>query len=119
MSQQPAAYAIRRRVPRRAFGASVGVLHGGVYRIEKSMEVGEGGMSLSATRQLKENDRLILTFQIPDGSLVCVRASVRYFIANEEVAGTTTGVQFENLDFNLKRELRNYVARATQESIFI
>ncbi len=104
----------RRRVPRRTFKASVGVLHAGRYSIGKSLQVGEGGMSLLANF-LKAGDRVVVTFQIPAGSLVCVRGLIRY----TEIGDTmSVGIQFENLDFHFKRELRNFVARATQDSIF-
>ena len=104
----------RRRVPRRTFEASVGVLHAGKYFIGKSLQVGEGGMSLISDF-LKPGDRVVITFQIPEGSLVCVRGLIRYL---EGADAMSVGIQFENLEFHFKRELRNFVARATQDSIF-
>jgi c-di-GMP-binding flagellar brake protein YcgR len=81
------------------------------------MQVGEGGMSLVSEFAFRESDSVILTFQIPDGSLVCVRAQVRYTKSEEVKDDAAIGFEFAKLEFHFKRELRNFVARATQESI--
>jgi hypothetical protein len=111
-------FVTRRRVPRRNFKASVGVLCNGQFTIGKSLQVGEGGMSVTVKSSIKVQDRVLLTFQVPEGSIVCVRALVRYIDQTNLADQITIGVQFENLGFNFKRELRNLVAQATQENIF-
>jgi hypothetical protein len=107
----------RRRVPRREFKSSVGVLYQGHYTIGQSEQVGEGGMSLTSEFAFRQNDFVILTFQIPEGSMVCVRAQVRYTKTEEGDVEGAVGFEFVKLDFHFKRELRNFVARASQESI--
>ena len=103
-------------MPRREFKAGVGVLYQGHYSVGRSLQVGEGGMKLTSEFAFRENDRVILTFQIPGGSLVCARANVRYMTKTDK-GEAAVGFEFENLDFHFKRELRNFVARATQENI--
>lgn len=71
-----------------------------------------------AKHVLKENDLIVVSFQIPDGSLISVRGRVRNLFDDGKDAGLRYGIQFENLEFQYKRELRNFVAAATQESIF-
>jgi hypothetical protein len=106
----------QRRVPRRIFEAPVGVLASGNYFVSRSLQVGEGGMHLISEFVLEMNQLVVLSFQVPSGSLISVRAIVRY--VKKDVAGLHIGLQFENLDFQYKRELRNFVAAATQASIF-
>jgi len=107
----------RRRVPRREFKAGVGILYQGHYAVGRSLQVGEGGMSLVSEFAYRENDLVILTFQIPEGSLMCVRATVRYSKSDEITDAAAVGFEFAKVDFHFKRELRNFVARATQENI--
>lgn len=106
----------RRRVPRRKFDARAGVLYRGSYSIEQTYQVGEGGMRISSEFALLKDELIVVTFQIPGGSIICIRAVVRY--SGPKVEGSATyGVQFENLDFVYKRELRNFVASASQIDI--
>ena len=107
---------VQRRVPRRTFEAPVGVLARGNYFVSHSLQVGEGGMHLLTEFVLDIDQLVVLNFQIPDGSLISVRATVRYI--KKDPGGLHVGLQFDNLDFKYKRELRNFVAAATQSSIF-
>jgi hypothetical protein len=107
----------RRRVPRREFKSGVGVLYQGHYTVGRTLQVGEGGMSLTSEFAYRDGDLVVITFQIPEGSLVCTRAVVRYTKSEAGAGPTAIGFEFEKLDFHFKRELRNFVARATQENI--
>ena len=107
----------RRRVPRRNFNSSVGCLFRGRYSIVRSQQVGEGGMSIIVPFELEIGDRVVLTFRIPSGSTICVRGEVRYRDQEVSTGNFMAGIQFENLDFHFKRELRNLVASATNENV--
>ena len=74
----------RRRVPRRTFEAQVGVLLQGQYAVERSYQVGEGGMMLSIAHLAMEVHRHIaISFFVPSGALVMVRGIVRSVIPAE------------------------------------
>jgi hypothetical protein len=107
-----------RRVPRRTFEAPVGILCRGAYSVERAFQVGEGGMRIGARRKFELDDPVVLTFQIPNGSLVCVLGLVRHSGIGPKNAAIF-GIRFENLDNQVRRELRAFVASATQDSIFV
>lgn len=50
----------RRRVPRRAFEVSLGVLLGGSYKVERSYQAGEGGMMISCAQEKLKSSPLTL-----------------------------------------------------------
>ncbi len=104
-------YTRRRRVPRREFIRPVGVLVGGRYYVTRALQIGEGGLKLEFHRPLEVNSQLALSFLIPGQKMTVVRSVVR----NQEPAPGEPGllhfgVEFLNLDFALKRAIRNYVA---------
>lgn len=104
----------RRRVPRRAFEAKVGILLAGRYNIERSYQVGEGGMMISCAQdKLEEGIQLVVNFFLPSGSLVMVRGIVRSVIEAASGHPKRYGVEFVNVGFQSKREIRNFVAAAT------
>lgn len=107
----------RRRVPRRSFHAGVGCLFHGDYSVVRAQQVGQGGMSIVVGFETKVGERLVVSFRIPNGSLVCVRGIIRYRDQLEKQGHYGVGLQFENLDFQFKRELRNFVALATNENV--
>lgn len=105
----------RRRVPRRSFESTVGVLFKGVYKVERSYQVGEGGMMISiAEGQLEEGSNLALSFYLPSGQLIMVRGIVRNIVGGRDGAAVRYGVEFLNVGFQSKREIRNFVAAATR-----
>ena len=98
----------RRRFPRRYFRRGVGVLSGGRYFLATGSEIGEGGISFRTSERLKVGALVVLSFQIPDGLFVSVRAEIR----NEDAltnAELIYGCAFENIVFERKREIRNFV----------
>jgi len=104
-------YAGRRRVPRRAFESPVGLLAGGEYDIQSSLQVGEGGMLLGSNRPLKVGDSVLVNFFISSALMVIVRGAVRYQLKDRPHC---FGLEFDKLEFNFKREIRNFVAAATR-----
>lgn len=104
----------RRKYPRRAFRRMVSVLHEGAYHLAHAVEIGEGGMAVDVPLALAPGDQIVVNFQIPAGDFVSLRAEVR---AGE---GTACGVEFKNIRFGQKRQIRTYVsARSDSDSIIL
>ena len=108
----------RRRVPRRLFEAPIGMLLHGTYSLQRTYQVGEGGMMVSAPQDLVEGERMIISFYLPGVPLIIVRGIVRSVIPENGNNAERYGVEFENLGFQHKREIRNFVAAATRDSSF-
>lgn len=105
----------RRRVPRRTFETAVGVLLHGKYQTERAYQVGEGGMMVSMkSAKLSEGEYLGLSFYLPSGMLVMVRGVVRSVVPAGGNLPERYGVEFLNVEFQQKREIRNFVAAATR-----
>ncbi|MBX3022073.1 MAG: PilZ domain-containing protein [Bdellovibrionales bacterium] len=105
----------RRRVPRRTFDNPVGVLVRGTYTIERAFQVGEGGMMICyKPHPLAIGDHLVASFFLSPLSTVIVRGIVRNVIPAEGNLPIRYGIEFANLEFQYKREIRNFVASATQ-----
>jgi c-di-GMP-binding flagellar brake protein YcgR len=107
--------ASRRRVPRRNYRRSVGILFHGQYEMCRSVEIGEGGMKIQSVSPMRWMDHLVITFNIPGENLVCIRAEIRYEFKTNEPTGNFYGIQFMNIDFKSKRKIRNYVAARTEK----
>lgn len=103
----------RRRVPRRAFESPVGVLLHGEFAIERSSQVGEGGMMISCGRKIEVGQKLVLSFYLPSDVTIVVRGIVRNIVPADGSQPERYGVEFINLDFQFKREIRNFVASAS------
>ncbi len=113
-SQQPDIIS-RRRVPRRIYAAPVGVLVAGGYAVGRGYQVGEGGMMISTDQQsLTEDLQIVVSFYLPSGEMIVVRAVVRSVIAEAKGSAEKYGLEFLNLDFQSKRAIRNFVAAATR-----
>lgn len=105
----------RRRVPRRTFENPVGVLVKGAYSIERAYQVGEGGMMIHFhAGELEVGDQLVASFFLSMDSTVIVRAVVRSKVPATGESPVRYGLEFSNLEFHYKREIRNFVASATQ-----
>jgi hypothetical protein len=104
----------RRRVPRRTFEAPVGLLQKGKYTMETSFQVGEGGMMISSEHPLEVGVPTVVSFFLHVGSLIIVRGVIRSVIPAENGAPQRYGIEFLNLGFQYKREIRNFVAAATR-----
>jgi hypothetical protein len=102
----------RRRVPRRAFDSPIGLLACGKYLIERSYQVGEGGMMISSQRPLAVDQMVVISFYLGQVTIV-VRGTVRSVVPPGKGFPERYGVEFANLGFQFKREIRNFVASAT------
>ena len=98
----------KRRVPRRELNARVGILIAGQYKIARAHEIGEGGMLLSCDVKMKKDDRLVVTFRIPEVLSGVILATVIYVTPDGSY-----GLNFDKIEFDLKRKIRNYVASST------
>lgn len=105
----------RRRVPRRLFDNPVGLLISGEYLIERARQLGEGGMMIESDRPLAIDQMIVVSFFLPGRtSPVVVRSAVRSKIPSKEANGLERyGIEFLNLGFAYKREIRNFVAAAS------
>ena len=104
----------RRRVPRRPINLNIGLLISGQYIITKALEIGEGGMLIESSVLLKKNQFVVMTIRMA-GTLQCALLSrVVYIIENQDKAAIGRyGIQFENIEFDLKRKIRNFVASSS------
>lgn len=66
-------------------------------------------------RKLYEEDLVAISFYLPSGVLVMVRGIVRAVAAADEKAPQRYGIEFQNLGFQHRREIRNFVAAATSD----
>ena len=98
----------KRRVPRRELNARVGVLLAGQYSMGRALEIGEGGMLLGSDVKMKKDDRLVVTFKIPEVLSGVMLATVVYVTTDG-----LYGLNFDKIEFDLKRKIRNYVASST------
>lgn len=105
----------RRRVPRRTFEAPVGVLLHGKFQIERAFQMGEGGMMISHSMALAEGTQLVVSFYLSSDKMVMVRGIVRSIVKAQGSSPERYGLEFLNLGFQYKREIRNFVAAATQD----
>lgn len=102
----------RRRVPRRIYKKPIGLLYKGAYQVGLSHEIGEGGMLIESETELKVEDLVLITFHVPGILNTTCRAEVRYKSPSEE---RLYGVEFLNLDFDVKRLIRKYVAQRSMD----
>jgi hypothetical protein len=108
----------RRRVPRRPIQIAVGLLAKGIYYISRAHELGEGGMLIESQNPLGIGQHIVVTIRIPgilQGAIVC---KVDYELAATiKGAANRYGVLFEDVEFDLKRKIRNFVASNSGSSI--
>lgn len=105
----------RRKFPRRALAKKVGVLFDGKYFICSSGEIGEGGMSILSDYALTEGRELALCFQIPEGTFVTLRGTIRSVNAKDGIV--IHGISFGEVPLAFKRQIRAFVsARMTSRA---
>lgn len=100
----------RRQYPRRAMKRKIGVLCDGTYFVCDSGEVGEGGMSILSEFVLTEGHELVVSFQVPKGDFVFLRATVRSTQKKEGDDKVTHGLSFAEIEFAIKRQIRSFVS---------
>lgn len=89
------------------------MLIGGKYFMAHGSEIGEGGISFKTDRALKLGALVVISFQIPDGQFISVRAEIR----NQEkvIQGEAVyGCAFDNMSFERKREIRSFVTNRSE-----
>lgn len=100
----------RRRYPRRPYTSSVGCLYQGAYMILKAGEMGEGGIMVYSLQKIPIDQKILINFIIPNGSFVSVRAEIKNHTKVLPDGRQAHGVAFINLPFQIKREIRGFVA---------
>lgn len=103
----------RRRVPRRIYTKPIGLLYGGQYQISVSYEIGEGGMLIESQYELEIGNLILITFHIPGMLNTTCRAEIKY--KSSKTDNLVYGVEFKNLDFDVKRLIRKYVAQRSMD----
>jgi hypothetical protein len=114
-TKKPADGGSRRRVPRRPIHQKVGILIRGKYTIEFALEIGEGGLLIEHSKELKVNERLVLSLRLPGILSGVVLGTVAYKAPNIKARGNCYGVRFDDASFDLKRKIRNFVASNVAE----
>ena len=103
----------QRRYPRRAYTHEVGVLCKGVYSIARGLDLGEGGLSFSSELVFSQGMKMVLSFQVPMGSFLIVRAQVVRLQKDPDSQLMMHGCSFLNIKFEHKREIRSFVSART------
>ncbi len=99
-----------RKSPRRQFMRQVGVLLSGSYLMARAWQISEGGMLVTGLGHIEPGQQLVLTFTIPGYPCVVVRAVVRYQVEKKVAGEPAYGLQFLNLSFEYKRNVRHFIA---------
>ena len=105
----------QRKYPRRALNSKVGILTKAVYSICECNELGEGGMSITTSKPLLKDQRLVVTFRVPKGSFVNLQATVKS--VRVESGKNVQGISFDSIEFVHKRQIRAFVASRKVEEI--
>lgn len=101
----------RRKFPRRILKKKVGVLLQGHYLVCESGEIGEGGMALHSDMVFAEGQSMVVSFQIPMGDFVSLRAEVKSIRKGKNEC--VHGLNFSNITFSHKRQIRSFVSSRT------
>ena len=107
----------KRRVPRRQIRVRIGLLVHGEYTLSWGLEIGEGGMLLISPKPLNVGDKVVITCRIPEVLHGVMLGSVAYALPGENLdGGVRCGIQFEDIEFDVKRKIRNFVASSNIDS---
>jgi hypothetical protein len=104
----------KRRFPRRRFARSVGFLFNGEHFVGMGEQIGEGGISFVLPNDFPISRQAVVSFQILNGSFICVRAEIRNTHVDPNTGHTVIGCLFKSLKFDQKREIRSYVSARTE-----
>ena len=102
----------KRKFPRRIFESSVGVLSKGLYYTGVGVEIGEGGMMFHIDAEISEENRLLVSFRVPNHGFVVIQAKVRNTRHDHE--GFRYGIEFVDLALENRRRIRDFIAEKTQ-----
>lgn len=78
-------------------------------------EIGEGGLSFRSEIALKVGALIVISFQIPDGNFISVRAEIRN--QDKKSGEATYGCAFDSMPFDRKREIRNFVTNRSENEV--
>jgi hypothetical protein len=94
---------------------AVGVLCGGDYAVEPCIEIGEGGMLFYTKRALKVGQAVVMNFYVPKRDFITVTGELIYKLQDkaETNSKVSFGVKFNNLSFESRRMIRDYIAEKT------
>lgn len=99
---------LRRQYPRRRIKKEMTYLFSGHYIYATGADIGEGGMSFLTDQKLELGRHIVVNFKMPEGPFISVRAEIKN-VREQGKGQTLYGVAFENLKFDWKREIRNFV----------
>ena len=101
----------RRKFPRKSFRKVITYLCLGQGEVVDGVEIGEGGISFKCRRELILEQKLIVSFFLPEGDFFSLRTTLR----NVQTQGDEKiyGVSFDEVSIALKRQIRAYVARTS------
>ena len=71
-------------------------------------------MMIACSDKLAAGTLMILNFYLPSSAIIMVRGVVRNVVPAKDGQPERYGIEFLNLGFQYKREIRNYVAAATK-----
>lgn len=105
-----------RRLPRRKIHQRIGLLVGGHYSLVWAREIGEGGMLIESSTPMSIGQRVVVSIRIPGVLQGVIRGQVSYITEQTPSAEATQyGVQFENIEFDVKRKVRHFVASGSKK----
>jgi hypothetical protein len=71
-------------------------------------------MMIAGRQTLQTGSQAVISFFLNSGTLIIVRGVVRSVVPAEKGLPQRYGIEFLNLGFQYKREIRNFVAAATR-----
>lgn len=88
-------------------------MSGGQSASAQGLEIGEGGLSFSTDMVLENSSKVIVNFFLSEDEFF----SVRVTLLNSYRAGNQFhyGVSFDDVSIALKRQIRTYVARTSND----
>ena len=95
----------------------MGLLTQGQYHLSDSKEIGEGGIRIVSPYALNKGQRIVLTFFVGPKRFITVTGSVVYAAPIALKGEAAYGVKFENLVFEGRRMIRDYIAMKTAEEV--
>lgn len=101
----------QRRTPRRVYRRSIGVLHGGEYRVVQASQLSEGGLVFQSPDKFAMHDQVVASLILPGGGVVVARGEISL---NPEGKANQFSIKFKPLALQLRRLIRNYVSAKTQ-----
>lgn len=104
----------KRRVPRKKVSRPVGLLSQGQYSLGRILQVGEGGLMILSSVKFKPSDRILATFSLKGDRFITSKATILYEL--DSINGQYQfGVEFDELPFMARREIRSFVASHSEQ----